>query len=260
MRSITLTSIALISLTLFGCGNSTTDSAKDKSYNEPIVEVANSEIISAKYLYDKIAYIHNNKASLKDNEILIGDTSIKIKVTVDFDGQKEGKYIYSANFLTIYKTGQLNEINVRSIGIGTSKDEALEVSIQEWFAVFGIPFTNMLRDTNSIILPYMKIYSGLLGIRGTLPENTWVDGSNEMNMKIISQIKNHVNFGKATLIPIDIKLMVGPNGVTDGECRLGDEVSIELLDALKKIDWPKTSDAFMFKQFYLAKQDNKGSL
>ncbi|WP_445712471.1 DUF6348 family protein [Flavobacterium sp.] len=257
MRNITLTTIILISLTLFGCGTSTSDSAKDKSHNELIIESVNSEKISAKYLYDKIA--NKNKTILQDNEILIDDTSIKIKVTVDFDGKKEGKYIYSANFLTIYKTGHVNEINVGSIGIGTSKDEAVEVSIHEWFAVFGIPFTNMLRDTNSISLSNMKIFSGLMGIRGTLPENTWMDGSDEMNKKIISQIKNQINFSKATLIPIDIKLMVGPNGVTDGECRLGNEVSIELLDALKKIDWPKQSDSFMFKQFYLVKQDNKAS-
>lgn len=94
-----------------------------------------------------------------------------------------------------------------------------------------------------------------MGIRGTLPEQSWVNGSDEMNKKIVSQIKNYIDLNTATLVPVDIKLMVGPNGVTDGECRLGNEISIELLDALKKIEWPKPSDAFMFKQFYIIKKD-----
>lgn len=86
------------------------------------------------------------KASFKDNEVLIGDTSIRLKINVEFDGQKEGKWIYAANVSTFYKTDKETQIEFGSIGIGPNKDEAIDVCIQEWFAAVGIPLPICLAE------------------------------------------------------------------------------------------------------------------
>jgi len=213
------------------------------------------EIVALRHLFDKLTKLP--KTSLKDNQILIGDTSIHLKINVEFDGQKEDKWIYAANFSSFYKASKEKQINVGSIGIGLNKNEAMDVCIQEWFAVFGIPFINMLNDKNSNSVGNMKVYSGLMGIRGTLPENTWLKADNEMTKRIISQIQEQIEKETDDIIPIDIKLMIGKNGVSEGECRINNNVSGQLLENLKQLNWPTSDQGFLFKQFYIIKMAAK---
>ena len=44
--------------------------------------------------------------------------------------------------------------------------EAIGVCIQEWFAVFGIPFTNMLKGAKGIGVSNVNVFPELTGIRG----------------------------------------------------------------------------------------------
>lgn len=50
--------------------------------------------------------------------------------------------------------------------------------------------------------------------------------------------------------------MIGKSGVIDGECRIDNEVSQNLLNDLKKLDWPPSDEGFLFKQFYLIEKAN----
>jgi len=253
MKSI-ITCILSLSI-LLSCTDSNStirDSETDKSQ---VVTSDSTEKVALQYLFDKINKLP--KVSFKDNEILIGDTSIRLKINVEFDGQKEGKWIYAANIAIFYKASKETQINVGSIGIGSNKDEAVNVCIQEWFAVFGIPFTNMLNGDKSISVSNMKVFSGLMGIRGNLPENTWLKGDDEMTKRIISQIQPQIKNKAGNIIPIDIKLMIGKNGVTGGDCRIDNQVSTQLLNELKQLNWPSSGEGFMFKQFYLVKKTDQ---
>jgi hypothetical protein len=250
MKSI-ITSIFSLSI-LLSCTNSTSTVKDNETGKSQIATSDSTEKVTLQHLFDKIN--RSPKASFKDNEILIGDTSIRLKISVEFDRQKESKWIYAANIATVYKASKETQINVGSIGIGMNKEEAINVCIQEWFAVFGIPFTNMLNGDESISVSNMKVFSGLMGIRGNLPENTWLKGDNEMTKKIISQIQPQIENKGGGIIPIDIKLLIGENGVTDGECRIDNQVSIQLLNDLKQLNWPSSKEKFMFKQFYLVEK------
>lgn len=174
-----------------------------------------------------------------------------MKADIMFDGIKQGKWIYAATITTVYRDHEETQVDVSSIGVGTNRDEAIDICIQEWFGGFGQSFTNMLNNAQGITLAGKKVFPGLMGVRGTFPENTWLRGDDEMAKKIILQIQGQLNGTTAQLIPIDIKLMIGKIGVTDGECRMGNKVSVELLNALKQLDWPSSNEGFMFKQFYL---------
>jgi hypothetical protein len=252
MKSI-ITSILSLYI-LLSCTNSTSTTEDDETGKSQVATSDSTEKVALQHLFDKISKLP--EVRFKDNEILIGDTSIRLKINVEFDGQKEGKYIYATNIATFYKASKETQINVGSIGIGSNKEEAINVCIQEWFAVFGIPFTNMLNGDKSISVSNMKVFSGLMGIRGNLPENTWLKGDDEMTKRIISQIQSQIKNKAGDVIPIDIKLMIGKNGVTDGECRIDNQVSIQLLNDLKQLNWPSSEEGFMFKQFYLVENAN----
>ncbi len=250
MKSI-VTSILSLSIFL-SCTNSTSSTNESKTDNSQVARNDSTEKVALRHLFDKISKLSH--VSFKDNQILIGDTSIRLKINVEFDGQKEGKWIYAANISTFYQTGKETKIDVGSIGIGSNKAEAINVCIQEWFAVFGIPFTNMLNGDKSLSASNMKVFSGLMGVRGNLPENTWLKGDDEMTKKIVGQIQDQVKNEAVDIVPIDIKVMIGKNGISDGECRIGNKVSGQLLENLKRLNWPTSNEGFMFKQFYLIKK------
>jgi hypothetical protein len=76
-----------------------------------------------------------------------------------------------------------------------------------------------------------------------------------MNKRIITQINAQLMQAGGTIIPVDIKLLIGKNGVASGECKLHNQVSDDLLSELKKLSWPSTEESFMFKQFYLVRNE-----
>ena len=70
--------------------------------------------------------------------------------------------------------------------------------------------------------------------------------------KIIDGIKTLLPAGHLQrIIPVDIKLLVKKDGIADGECRIDNQISFELLKLLKAMNWPKAEDQFIFSQFYL---------
>ncbi len=247
------TIISILSFFMFlSCTNSTSTTNESKIDKSQVVKTDSIEKVALGHLFEKISKLP--KTSFKDNQILIGDSSISLKINVEFDGQKEDKWIYAANISTLYHAGSEAQINIGSIGIGSNKEEAINVCIQEWFAVFGIPFTNMLNGDKGLIVSNMKVFSGLMGIRGNLPENTWLKGDDEMTKKIVGQMQDQIKSETADIIPIDIKVMLGKNGISDGECRIGNKISGQLLENLKRLNWPTSNEGFMFKQFYLLKK------
>ncbi|MFK7747372.1 MAG: DUF6348 family protein [Kordia sp.] len=207
---------------------------------------------ATQYLYNRI--VKDSKAVKKGNKITLGDKSIEVNLSVEFDGQQEGKWIYASNFSTIVKTSKKIEFNISSIGIGNSREEAINVSIQEWIAAFGIPLSDMLNNKNGYKISETMVFSGLMGIRGNLPENTWLNGDTAMTTKIISHLSQLIKSEKDEIVTIDIKLLIGKNGVLDGECKLENKVSTELLNKLKTIEWPVSGEGYLFKQFYIIKK------
>lgn len=244
IESIVITFV--ICLFIYSCNG---QNNKKKKADIQLTEV---DKLAAQLLYDRI--IDTSKIIKNGNKILLEDTSVEVNFNVEFDGQKEGKWIYATNFLTTIKTSKKTKLNVGSIGIGNSKEEAVNVSIQEWFAVFGLPLSDMLNNKKGYEISEMLVFSGLMGIRGHLPENTWINGDNEMTAKIISNCSELIKSVNDELVSVDIKLMIGNDGVLEGECRLGNKVSIALLNKLKAIDWPASDAGYLFKQFYIVKK------
>jgi uncharacterized protein DUF6348 len=238
----------ILSLLNFPGRKNASNKTKDETPYSKVAQGDSNEKIALQFIFQKIKKSSN--ASIKDDKIFIGNSSIGLKIQVEAEEQKAGKWIYAANITTTYTNTNVTQIHVGSIGIGSNRDEAVDVCIQEWFGLFGIAFTNMLNGENGIRVSSMKVFPGLMGIRGQLPENAWPEGEEEKTKNIIQKTEP-VFKDKTGIIPIDIKLMIGKNGIIDGECRVNNQVSTEVLNNLKQLSWPSSEQGFMFKQFYL---------
>jgi hypothetical protein len=206
--------------------------------------------LALQLLYNKLD--KHTRVTIVQDEIRMGDSTIRISMKEEFDGQKDGKWIYAAGITCFWNTSVQQQVTVGSIGIGADKKEAISICLQEWWAVFGKPFTDMLNQDTGMVLAGLKIFPGRMGVRGLQPPGSWLNGSAAMHKKIIEGIKTLLPAGHLhKIIPVDIKLLINKDGVVDGECRIDNQISFELLKLLKVMNWPKAADRFIFTQFYL---------
>jgi|JI8StandDraft_1071087.scaffolds.fasta_scaffold18542_2 hypothetical protein len=242
-------------LVLWGCNNSSSKKNETDSDNVEIKTTDSLAKVALRHLYDELHALPN--VSMNDNAIIIGNNSIRLDIRTEFDGKKDDKWIYAANFTTVYKAETETECRAGSIGIGSTQAEAINVCLEEWFAAVGIPLTNVMKGDNSIPLANCFAYPGLMGIRGELPENTWVNGDYQMAFTILNHIQDEITPPTGGIIPIEIKLNIGATGVLDGECRIHNKVSPQILEKLKLLPWPTSYKGYLFKQFYFVKSKGK---
>lgn len=195
-------------------------------------------------------------ASLRNDTLFLGDTAISVQLEQVQEKQIDGKWVYGTDITTSFKTGAAMPFGVGSIGIGVSRKEAIDVCIMEWFAVFGVPFTNMLKDEGGIKLDGLKIFAAPVGIRGNAPEGELLKGDDESAKEIILAIRAQIEKESNEVVAVDIKLIIGADGVSGGECRINNNISLsaEALENLKKLSWPATKEEFMFKQYFIIKK------
>ena len=213
----------------------------------------NDEVIQSalQQLYEQVHKLHP-KVKFKSHELLIGDTSVKVNAMVEFDGQKQNKWIHAVNFTTMLNTTPLS---IGVIGVGNDLEEAASTCVSEWGMVFGVPFCNFLIDNKSVGLSAAKAYPGLMAVRGNLPAGTWLKGDDDMAKKILSKIDALLMQRSENLIALDLNLTIGANGIEDGECRIGDLVYPDMLANIKQLDWPVSPAKYLFRQFYLIKKN-----
>lgn len=257
MKNILKLNLFLSFLLLISCSSKSISANFDKepktNSNLAVNSLENVEKNALQKLYTEIAK-NNKNSELKNEEIIVGNKKIKVLVTTEFDGQNQGKYVFAAKFDTEISDSNKESFSIGSIGIGEDRKDAVETSIDEWIGIFGGAFSNMLANTNGIKSEKLEIYSGLMGIRGEKPAKSWIDGSPAMNKKIISAISPIIKKSGKNLNAINLLLTISEKGEIKGECKLNNEVSQELFDEVKKLNWDKGSSIYMFKQFYLVIQ------
>jgi hypothetical protein len=199
----------------------------------------------------------SNKVEIKNNEIRIGKIKIKVSTAIEFDGNRQESWIFAAKYETKLIDDKESVFTIGSIGIGQDKKDAEGTSIDEWLALFGSSLSQMLQNPEKgISVENYQIFPGLMGIRGEKPLQSWINGSESMNKKIITSLLPNIKKSVNKITPVNLLISVSPNGVVEGECKINNENSEELLDAIKKLDWKQSQKGYLFKQFYLIKQKN----
>lgn len=195
---------------------------------------------------------------LKAGEIRIGKAKIKVSATIEFDGKHEDSWIFAVAYETKLIGAKETVFNVGSVGIGTDAKDAEAISIDEWIGVFGTALAKMLaKPETGIELDNFTVFPGLMGIRGEKPAESWLDGSAKMNIKIINAALPVIKKSREEINLINLVITVDKTGSIDGECRINNRISQELLGEIKKLDWKTGAKGYMFKQLYLiAKRKN----
>jgi hypothetical protein len=229
-------------------------SCQKNENNSQIKSMSDLDTKSLSKLFQAIKAKNIENAELKKDEIVIGKTRIKVITTIEHDLSNQGKWIFAASYDTKLIDTNETVFTIGSIGIGSDRNDAEKTSIDEWIGLFGSALVEMLAKSEGIKIEDLHIYSGLMGIRGEKPSQSWLDGSPEMNKKIINVLLPIIKKSNKNIDSLNLILTVSKNGEVEGECRFNNEVSEEVLSELKKLSWGKNQTDFMFKQFYLIKK------
>ncbi|MDQ4120495.1 MAG: DUF6348 family protein [Acidobacteriota bacterium] len=206
-------------------------------------------------LYETFHNRENSKdVEIKNDEIRVGKTKIKVTTAIEFDGNHQNSWIFAARYETKLVDDKETVFTISSIGIGKDKKDAEETSIDEWIALFGTSLSEMvLKPDKGILIENYQIFPGLMGIRGEAPSQSWIDGSESMSKKIVNSLLPIIKKSDKKLTSINLLIKVSENGSVEGECRINNETSKDLLEAIQKLDWKTGQQGYLFKQFYLIK-------
>ena len=241
------TLLILIPLLVISC-NGKVDTPKEE------VKVKSKSKVSLEHFFEFLEEESGGvySVSLRGDEILIDDDfRIKVAIDVENNGLTEGKWVFAANFKTeiITGKGETRIMNYGSVGLGEGPEEAFEVAVSEWIGGYGTSLSRMMfKGEKGTEFKDFTAHSGLLGIRGN---GDWLRDAESVDLQIIENLYPALEGDTHKIQWVDLKLLLGENGLEDGECRINNELKLEALEELKNLDWPKLESACMYKQFFV---------
>lgn len=202
----------------------------------------------------KQVFKHLNPAlALEDTgDMVVCGQRIDIVPVVERSGHQQGTWFYGVRFELCLDGENARQFTTGSIGLGDSQEEARNVAVEEWLALFGYAFARaMVKSDESITIERFVVYPGLMGTRGRSPEG-WVDGTDSMHKTILSALRPVLSEpgDGSPLISLNLMLTMQADGTMTGECRRNGAVSARTLSLLAQLPWPKTP-SYMFKQHYI---------
>lgn len=198
--------------------------------------------------------------SVEGERVRVGKDELRLRAVV------EGENRAPAGVQLRYASGIAVEVSVNgvpqpltagSVGVGDSREDARETAVSEWAHLVGVGVLDALgvrrKEAVSLASGRFSVHPGLTGFRGQ-QQVLW---SNERHPELVEKLKGAI--GRLEGLPsefhsISIMLVVETDGSASGECRVDGVESEEALKAVQSYSWPRTSAAYMFKQFYVLRR------
>jgi hypothetical protein len=152
-------------------------------------------------------------------------------------------------------------LHTGSIGIDDTKEAAIETALREWVLQYGTAIARALigpgtadaskGSATPLLVGDLVVFPGATGIRGQSPvEFREHDSFNKRLVTHVSPLLESLIAGDG-LHAMTLTLVFKEGAPIDGECRLDGQVSAPLLASVQQYAWPKVTDTFMLKQYYV---------
>jgi hypothetical protein len=195
-------------------------------------------------------YYSQYDSQIENTKITFQQKSIEIIPYLEKTVQKDNQWLCGVRYEILINNKKREEFNYGTVGVGDSKEDAIEVSVIEWISLAGLTLFDYFFNTGtSFELEKFKVYHGFTGIRGDEPGG-WLDGSKDMHIKLLGTILNSITVNFSPVSSVSLLIFKEPNNIIDGECKINGQISQKVLTILKLLKWPERS-SYSFKQFYI---------
>ena len=192
----------------------------------------------------------NIQATAAGKRVLLSGAELQLDARIEQEQQQGSQWVVG---IAVTTSASGNSLSAASVGVGTSRADALETAIAEWVQLAGVAQVGGLvlkqRSKERLTLGGAVVYPGATGFRG--PDHpTW---SNEDHSRLLSLLLSSLgNIASDRLHSLSLTLVVDPIGDVQCDCRLDAAASAVMIDAAKKFPWPRLKKSYMFKQYYVA--------
>jgi hypothetical protein len=248
---ITSTAIpAIILATLsFACGHSEPTSREVLNINSDLSQRCVQAL-------SELAKAPGFTLSTDRDRMRIGNDELRLRARIENDQRAEGRQLIGL-VVDVSVNGILEPFTAGSVGIGATRNEALQTAIDEWAQLAGIALLETFGIKKPESTPLTRgpfsVHRGASGIRGA-QDVTWPAERERQLLDALNPVVLGLESSPAEFHSILITVVVDARGVTRGECRMDGRVSQAVLKAAQTFQWTTTSGTYMFKQFYVLRR------
>lgn len=140
-------------------------------------------------------------------------------------------------------------LTATSLGVGATREEALDKAVEEWVLGFGIPLARALNEKGEArIVGGFRVYAGPTGILGEKPER--LEGVHDAFFEVVAPSLSTL-FSRPPPHAVSISLVRRAGRRLEGEFSVDGEPSQRLKDLAMQAKWPESSGSYMLSQYYV---------
>lgn len=191
------------------------------------------------------------------NVLKVNGIEMRVTLAVEHDSNRGSDFVFAARFETRLSGRIQKEFTVGSIGIGTSRDDAIETSIDEWVDLFGRSLVLLIEGKKrELVIGKYSAFPGATGFRGEVPTLGFFANEKTMHDAILRSLDKVIVQPEKDHVLLNLMISVDERGKVSGECRLDGVINDEGINALRNIKWPTGEGPYLFKQVYILERKN----
>ncbi len=188
---------------------------------------------------------------VREASIVVGGRTLTVTAVPENLAMQQGQYVCAARFEVSCEGTPLPVFTMGAVGNDVEKGGAFMSAAHHWYMLFGHALIgSFAQGPAPLTLGRYGVYPGFLLTRGT-PPGGWVDGTGGMHERILSGLEDIVRLYPDDVRAVALQFGISESGEISGDCRINGVNSESLLNAVRRMDWPKSTEPWMFKQFYL---------
>jgi hypothetical protein len=197
------------------------------------------------------ASAHQTKieASVAGSRVTIAGTELILDAKIENETHQGSSWVIGIAVIT---SGAGNTFSAGSVGVGTSRADALDTAIAEWAALAGVAIVRALvlkeHADERFVLGGFIVYPGATGFRGPEQPSWSKDDQSQLFGRLMPVM---AGLPAQRLHSVSLSVLVEPIGDVQGDCRLDGTISSDVLDDVKKFPWPRLKTSYIFKQYYI---------
>jgi hypothetical protein len=191
------------------------------------------------------------EAATTGSRVTVAGTNLQVDARIEQEEQSGSQWLVAIAVRASVGNGA--SLVAGSVGVGTSRGDALDTAIDEWVQLAGVALVRSLvlreRSAERFAVDGAVVYPGATGIRGPA-QPPWSKEDHERLLELLLPSVGRLDDGQPHALSLIV--VVDPTKAVQGECRWDNTASPSLLDAAMKFPWPRLKTTYMFKQYYVA--------
>lgn len=197
------------------------------------------------------------EATSSAGTVTLAGTPLRLKARIEEERQAGSQWMVGIAVL-VATPGKAPALAEGAVGIGATRADAVDAAILEWANLAGVAFIRALavreRSKEVFAVAGTDVYPGFAGLRGS-PGPSWSLESNKKLVTLMAPVLAGLAPGR--LHGLSVSVFVDGKGAVRGECLVDGASSPAALASALRYPWPRTSDAYMFRQYYVLQPGKK---